>query len=279
MKIVAYSLLFLSCMSHAYERATITSALSKELSALSTRKSSTLFNCDGAFQCPPKPTCSFDCRGPRGKPGHRGRQGVTGATGATGPAALCGLNSLFINAPMMTDEFGNSNPDITFANTYGPSTSFTTPTVTAWNMIITFFPQSPKTMQFIIPDDMDTTQPITLTLHCFNNFNVEATGRVAFQVQADYKSDGEEIGTSAPATGFAETLLTADHVVVDPTGFGTNQQNIRYFTLSVPLNGALIAGNTWAYLDVLRVAPAINQDYSASVYLTAVSIDYTRICS
>jgi hypothetical protein len=216
--------------------------------------------------------------GATGITGATGATGFTGATGATGPAAECGLNYLFINASMMTDEFA-ANPDITFQNVYGPATAYTTPTVTAWIMPLTFFPQSPKVMQFIIPNDIDTAQAITLTIHCFNNINVEAAGFVAFQVQADYKSDGQEIGTSAPATGFAETLTTANHLVVDPTGSGVDQENIRYFNLSVLLDGSLIAGNTWSTLSILRVIPSDDEnDYSASVYLTAVSIQYTRIC-
>ena len=233
------------------------------------------------------------CRGPRGSRGHRGRRGATGntgttgatgatgetgATGATGPAVECGVNSLFINASMMTDLY-NANPNTSFNNVYGPSTSFSTAPIAAWAMSIALFEQVPTVTQFVIPNDMDTTQPITLTLHCFNSLNVEAFGSVAFQIQTDYKSNGLEIGTTPPATGFSETLITPNHLVVDPTGFGVDQANIRYFTTSVPLDGTLIAGNTWAYVSIIRVLPSDDEnDYSAQVYLGAISIEYTRIC-
>ena len=227
------------------------------------------------YECCPGPRGS---RGPRGHRGRRGATGNTGATGATGSSLECGVNSLFINASMMTDLY-NANPNASFNNVYGPSTSFSTAPIAAWEIAIAFFQPVPKAMQFAIPNDIDTTQPITLTIHCFNSPNVEASGFVAFQVQTDYKSNGFEIGTSAPATGFSENLTTPNHLVVDPVGSGVDQENLRYFTTSVPLDGTLIAGNTWAYVSLFRVDPSDDEnDYSASVYLTAVSIEYTRLC-
>lgn len=265
MKWLAYSLLVITCALQAHNRFLPDGTTTRHMSTYA-----------AITRCPKLPTCTGirKCRGPRG---YKGNRGPRGPRGRRGPAATsCGLNYLFINAPMMTD-YSGANPDITFYNVYGPATTTTTPTVTAWMMYGSFLDPRPIVMQFVFPNDMDTTQPVTLTLHCLNNFNVEAIGFVSFQVQADYKSNGEEIGVLSPATGFAETLVTPNHLIVDPN-IDDDEANLSYFTTSVPLNGSLIAGNTWGNLAIKRIQPGEEFDYSARVYLTAVSIEYTRLC-
>jgi len=210
---------------------------------------------------------TFDC--PRGKRGRRGRRGRTGATGATGPIAPFNLrDELFINASMMTDMIG-STPNTFFTAIYG------TPTVlSAWELVNPFDPENPIGMQFVIPSTLDATQPVTLTIHCFNLL-LEAFGDVRFEVQIDYKSNGEEFGANLPATGYAETLFSGDIPIIDPI-FSPNG---RYFTVTIPLNAALMAGKTWSELVVSRVPTTNNNNYQGSIFLTAFSIQYTKTVS
>ena len=238
------------------------------------------------------PLCCEKERGPRGRRGKKGRRGHTGPTGATGATGLTGptgatgttgatgatgaagtlLDELFINAPMMYDING-LNPVKLFNNVYGSNTVFD-----VWQN----FPSSSPLInfigtQFVIPSTIDITQPITLTRHCFNQRVPEVpVGDVAFQIQTDYKSFQEELGILAPATGYAETIISPDITLINPIS-----GNLRYFTVSVPLNGLLIDSNTWANVVIVRTTPSSggNNEYIASTYLTALSVQYTKLSS
>ncbi len=212
----------------------------------------------------------FDCpRGKRGKHGKRGKTGATGATGATGPIAPFNLrDELFINALMMTNTIAGT-PDTFFTDVYG------TPTIlSAWGLTSPFDVNNPIGTQFVIPSTLDTTQPVVLVIHCFN-VRLEAFGEVRFQVQIDYKGDGQEFGANPPANGYSETLFTGNIPVIDPV----NPPNARYFMVTVPLNGALMAGKTWSELVLSRVATTDDNDYQGPVFLTAFSIQYTKTMS
>jgi len=218
-------------------------------------------------------TGSTGATGPTGTIGNTGATGATGSTGATGATGADAslLDELFINAPMMYDING-LNPVRIFDTLYGPNTLFD-----VWQMFRSS--ESPSTnsiaTQFVIPSTLDSSQPITLILHCFSRFVDEiGNGDVRFQVQADYKSFQQEVGILAPATGYAETIASPDYAVIDPT-----PGNLMYFTVSLPLNGALVNGNTWGNLVIQRIVPISTIEYFGSTYLAAISIHYTRLNS
>jgi len=204
--------------------------------------------------------------GNTGPTGTTGPTGSTGSTGATGPGNL--IDELFINAFMMTNTIAQT-PDTFFTATYG------TPTVlAAWALINPFDGITPVGTQFIIPSTLDATQPVTLTIHCFS-IPLEAFGDVRFQVQIDYKANGEDFGANPPANGYSETLLSGDYTVVD----ALSSPNSKYFTTTIPLNGTLIAGKTWSELVITRTPTISGDNYQGPIFLSAVSIQYTKITS
>ncbi|HLX52443.1 MAG TPA: hypothetical protein VKR58_00785, partial [Aquella sp.] len=99
------------------------------------------------------------------------------------------------------------------------------------------------------------------------------------QIEADYATSPQEIGTSAPATGFSETLTTGNFTISEPTGSTGTQQNLNHIVVSINLSGAKIAGNNWGYLALSRVAPTSGTEYDKDIYLTLFVIKYTRLCS
>lgn len=249
--------------------------------------------------------CSNPCgnRGPRGKRGHRGRPGPTGSTGATGPSGgmtgatgstgatgptgatgatgstgstgstgATGLanftDELFLNALMMTNSDGETANTI-FLNTYGTQT-----TVNAWEMYGPGDSLDANVIgaQFIIPTTLDATQPVSLTLHFFSTIDSELPGDIQLQVRTDYKSNGEQLGDTAPATGYAETIILPTYTILP---IGPLSANLSYFTLTVPLNPALLAGATWGFIAVDRLFVDIDP-YFASIYLTGLSLQYTK---
>ena len=116
-------------------------------------------------------------------------------------------------------------------------------------------------------------------LHFFIDKIPASVGNVAnVQIQADYATSGDEIGTSAPATGFAETVTSGNFTITEPTGSTGAQQNLTHIVTSVTLNGALMAGNNWAYLSLTRVAPTSGTEYNKDIYLSILAFQYTRAC-
>jgi hypothetical protein len=207
--------------------------------------------------------------GPTGATGTTGATGSTGATGPTGADASL-LDELFINAPMMYDING-LNPIRLFDNMYGLNTLFD-----VWQLFTSSDANANSiATQFVIPSILDATQPIILTIHGFTRLVDEISpGEIAYQIQADYKLSSQQVGISAPATGYAEIIISPDYTVVDAVS-----GNLMYFTVSVPLTGALMNGRTWGNLVVQRTLPASEQEYAGSTYLTAISILYTKLNS
>ena len=284
---LAQSLFFLSCTATIYS---YDGATAEKKSCRENQPDCSTFNCDLFKECK---------RGPRGRRGHPGDPGATGSTGATGPGGgatgptgatgstgpvgpsgatgftgstgatgpLSFPQQIFINARMMTDGIGDVSPNAIFNSVYATPSIIEAWVLNTGDLLGT---------QFVIPSYLDGTMPVTLTLHGFSIIVFEegpVPGDVAFQVQADYELSGNQIGSTAPATGFSETLTTADYTVTNVN----EGNNLIYFTLSVPLTGALLAGNTWANLIITRVVPGSDFDYGAGIYLTEVSIDYTGI--
>jgi hypothetical protein len=214
-------------------------------------------------------------KGPRGKRGHRGHQGATGSTGSTGATGITGatgpgniLDELFINAEMMNDN-----------SALGPDTSLfvygdvgTSTPITAWAM--NPFSENPNSIgaQCPLPATLDTTQPVTLIIHCYNNNGeVPSLAEVAFQIQADYKGNYQQIGVDAPATGYSETIFSGDFAVIKPDG-----NNVMHFIIPVSLNPALMANANWINITLTRSATA-GTEYPIALFLAALAIQYSKI--
>jgi hypothetical protein len=214
--------------------------------------------------------------GPTGNTGATGATGSTGATGATGSSASCGLNQILINVFMMSNN-NSGNPDTSFNNVY--ATGASAPGLNAWSINPSTSAQNPIDAQFAIPNDLDTTQPVTLEIHFFINAIGGSSGNQAnVQVRADYAPSGVEIGTIAPATGFDETVTSGNFTITEPTGSGGGQQNLRHITTTVTLNGALMAGNNWGYITLTRITPTSGTEYNRDIYVAMYVIKYTRTC-
>ncbi|HSC25159.1 MAG TPA: hypothetical protein VLB80_03010 [Candidatus Babeliales bacterium] len=221
------------------------------------------------------PTGSTGATGSTGVTGATGITGPTGATGATGITGVSGGNQVLLNPYMMADATA-SNPNITFTKVYG--TASNSPSLDAWKISISTTTQKPITTQFALPQDLDTASPITLEIHFFINKILGSLGNLAnAQINADYAASNMEIGTSAPATGFAETVTTGNFTITEPTGSTGLQQNLTHIVTSVTLDGTKMVGKNWAYLSLTRIAPTSGTEYNKDIYLVTYSFKYTRI--
>ena len=126
--------------------------------------------------------------------------------------------------------------------------------------------------QFLIPINLDRTQPVSLTMHFFNPIG-EGTGDIRLQIQADYMQTAEIIGISFPATGYDETFQTGNLPVINPVG----ADNLRYFTVTVSLNPALMVNKTWAVVVLTRIFTTNDNDFPGPIFLTGLSVRYTRL--
>ncbi len=224
--------------------------------------------------------------GPTGATGATGATGPTGATGATGASitgatgatGAGGKTQLFLNAYQIGDDTGG-NPNVSFNNVYGPTSASNVPSLVAWKV-------SPSTVgnakplggQFAVPQDIDTSQPITLQIDLYIDAINGSSGTVAnIQIQADYEKNGNEIGTTAPATGFSQTVTTGNFTVTEPTGATGTQANLKLNVVSVTLSSALMAGNDWGYVSLFRVAPTSGTEYTKDIYLALFTLRYTRL--
>jgi hypothetical protein len=177
---------------------------------------------------------------------------------------------------MMSDN-STGNPDTSFSNVYG--TGVTAPILNAWSVNRSNEVQDPVGAQFTIPDDLDTASPITVEIHFFIDVIGGSTGNQAnVQIQADYAASGVEIGISAPATGFAETVTSGNFTITEPTGSSGGQQNLTHTTTIVTLDGSLMVGKNWGYIVLRRIAPTSGTEYDRDIYLTTFVIKYTRTC-
>lgn len=99
---------------------------------------------------------------PTRKRGPTGTTGSTGVTGATGPIAPFNLrDELFINAPMIQTQL-EKHPIQFLSMSMAPNSAF------SLGAIQSFCISSTIGTQFIIPNTLDTTQPVTLIIHCFS---------------------------------------------------------------------------------------------------------------
>ncbi len=250
MKHLAQFLFILSCTSYAYDQSIVTkSAIKKELTT----------RCGTA-----------NCRGPRGPRGHHGDRGPRGHRGPRGTSGSCGLNELFLNANMLTGidaEAGLQSPLL--FSPYGPNnlTAF----VAAWAMFPSTFVDSYTVgANFDIPQDLDITKPVTVVLHFLVALQESPGNQAKIQLQADYKNSGDELG--APVPGFADTQVSVDFTITEPT----ISTNLRQISIPISLDITKITG-PWAIIQVRRIAPASNE-YSNAIYLSTISVQYSRIC-
>lgn len=238
-------------------------------------------------------TGSTGATGATGSTGATGATGAgaTGSTGATGAAGGCGQGSLFLNPYMMLKQEGNggsSNSDVTTSITpdklFGGSkqtpvygTGVNQPVFSAW-ILPTANGNSQSDyhifgLQFVLPSDVDVTQPVTLVYHIMVKDNGDDTGAAAMTVQADYVPDNTDFGTTATAGGFSETVASGDFTVVQPTGSTV----LHHQTVSVNLNNTLMLPNDWVFLSISR-SPTTGAEYPDNIYLSVVELRYTRTC-
>ena len=171
------------------------------------------------------------------------------------------------------------NPNVMFTRVYGPAGNL--PTIETWRVRPSAMTQEPVSAQFAIPQDLDTASPITLEIHFFINKITGSSGTAAnVQINADYAATSQEIGTTAPATGFKETVTSGNFTITEPTGSTPPQQNLMHIVTSVPLNGALMVGNNWGFVSLTRIATiAPDIEYDRDIYIVMFSFKYTRLCS
>lgn len=266
MKKLALFLLFLSCTSYNYDIPMVTD---NEQQARCASQSMCYMNDSNC--------CTTQCPGPQGPRGKRGKRGRRGRTGATGVAGTGGEGCFFINQysiaqQQMTDGFViNFDPDSAFL-----AYPLTSPgvVVTAWHLPpflldLTILYLAP----FVVPSDLDTTQPVFLDFHLFFAEEEFAPGTAALEVLAQYTGNGVEFGSNPPATGFVETVTSADFAVTPPADL----ENLVSAIVTVQLDGALMAGNDTGDLVIYRVAPTTGTQYNGSIYLDSIAVRYTRL--
>ena len=233
--------------------------------------------------------------GPTGATGNTGATGPTGATGATGISGTCGIGSIFINPYMILQQDGNgipipggttttTTPDQLFGSGVGADhpvfgTSANEPEMSMWKL-----PQAVGNnqddyhimgAQFIVPQDLDNTQPVTLDYHLFILAEGQTANEVAaMNVQAVYVPNNTNFGTTGGAGGFSESVTSPDFIVVEPI---TPPTRLHHQVVTVPLNNALMAPGDWAFLSILRSIP-LGTEYGASFYLGGLQINYSRVC-
>lgn len=214
-------------------------------------------------------------KGDRGKRGKNGKRGATGATGATGTASP-GLNELFLNGLMIisSDDEGGPRPSVPLAP-YGDPTG---PNIITWELFPspTFNVDPTYGANFTIPIDLDRTKPVTVVLHLLIPNNTIATGIFAkIQIDADYKNSYELLGIEPPATGFADTQVSPDFIITQPTPSAPDNSNLMHISTTVSLDPSKITGD-WAFLKISRIPPIAAQ-YTGIIFLSTVSVQYTRI--
>lgn len=202
----------------------------------------------------------------------RGKKGPRGLRGPRGRAAGCGLGELFINAQMMFWAFDAIFPPNFVSDPYAPVTTF----IMSWTLVPSSSDLPPIGANFNIPIDLDRTKPVTAVIDVLVNSDFTVAGnRAKIEVNMDYQPNNGVLGTIFPASGFADTQVSADFTVTPATP--ANSDNMRHISVPVALDPTKIDGD-WAFIGVSRIAPSANE-YSANLYLSAISIQYSRICS
>lgn len=215
--------------------------------------------------------CGFDaneiaCQ--RGETGKRGRKGRKGPAGAN----ACGLGELFLNAPMLASsgEGLGYPPD----NSFTPYSPIDT-NIPAWQVRQSVFEDTPVEGIFNIPIDLDRTQPVTAVIHFLVPSFPVLIGAAKIRIDMIYLPNSDLLGFISPATGFDDTQLSADFIVMNADPAASN--NMRHVSVSVALDPTKIDGE-WAFIGVSRTAPATTE-FDSPIYLSTISIQYTRTCS
>ena len=209
-------------------------------------------------------TGSTGSQGFVGFTGTTGSQGTTGATGAIGAGSR---DSMSFNALSMGTTLAIS--PYQFLLTYGVNTS----SIYAWVLDPTTL--NPVNLQFSLPKDLDVNSPASLSLFILIPKTVSPLGNTAnLQIQADYRIN-QEIGTGSPATGYAETVSTGNFTIIQPVSLLST--NLCVMRVDVSLTPSLMMQNGWANFVIQRIAPLTLQDYSASLYLSVVAFNYSKI--
>jgi hypothetical protein len=173
-------------------------------------------------------------------------------------------------SPITTTTVPTQEFDTVYGNTYNA------PAFSAWIL-------SPSTVgidfenfigtQSVIPNDLDTTMPVFLDFHILVA-QFGDLGDAQLQLQADYVTNNQEFGGNLPATGFAQTVLSGDFAILEPT----NATNLTHTIVTVPLDQALMLNSDWIFFLVTRVATTGNE-YPDNIYLSSITVRYTRMCS
>jgi len=228
---------------------------------LSSKKRKKLLRCCG-IDSHEMPCCK---RGKTGKRGPRGRRGPSGENS-------CGSAELFLNAPMMTSsgEGGGYPADSTFT----PYTPVAT-VLPSWQVRPSNFEDTFVEGIFNIPADLDITQPVTAVMHfLIPSFDIPI-GIAHLRIDMIYLPNNDLLGFTPPAAGLDDTQFSGDFLVMSAAPIGSD--NLRHISVSVPLDPTVINGQ-WALIGVSRVAPA-GLEYAGDLYLSTISIQYSRICS
>jgi len=230
------------------------------------------------------------CKGKRGRRGHRGHTGATGATGAAGIQGItgntgatgaigatgpefCGVNELFLNANMLTGIVGEGGSSPVGLFPYGNNSQ--NAIVNGWELQPNIFgSRFTVGANFNIPNDLDATQPVTVILHLLIAHN-GSVGNAQIQLNIDYRNSNDILGVEAPATGFSDTQTSPVFAVIEPPISAPNDSNLRQISIAIPLDITQITGD-WAFMQVYRVDTA---GYPDSIYLSTISVQYSRICA
>ncbi|HEX4069276.1 MAG TPA: hypothetical protein VHX42_04205, partial [Candidatus Babeliales bacterium] len=146
----------------------------------------------------------------RGKRGKRGKRGPRGKRGRSVSSSNCGLNEVLINAPMMC-WFGQAILPDALVTPYNNGSAGNTD-IPTWTLYAsTDFPYNPFVgANFNVPVDLDTTKPVTAVIHMLVDSSDETGDQAKLQVQMDYQPNDGLLGSVVPATGFADTEVSAD---------------------------------------------------------------------
>lgn len=240
----------------------VVAALNKEL-----KRSKVAKCCGGSGSSCSNNSDSTCCkRGKRGKRGPRGHRGDPSSS----------LGEFFINAPMMC-WFGQAIFPDTILIPYDNGSVQGTNILT-WTLYPSteFVGNPPVGANFNVPIDLDVTKPVTAVIHMLVDSSVETGNQATLQMQADYQANNGLLGSVSPATGFADTENSADFTVT--SAIPSLSTNLVQMSIPVSLDPTKMAVGDWAFITVGRIAPAANE-YSGILYLSTISIQYTRLNS
>ena len=278
MKKIAQFLLLVSFASYAHDNSKLIEVAKSCASSCYGQDCSTQY-CTPGPQGEPGPRGK---RGPRGERGHRGdtgptgaigtagTTGATGATGVTGAASGAGLNEVLLTAAMLAGcGEGPLFPTINVVFT-GAGGCFSVP---VWPMIY-FGPGEVGNGgwgPFNVPIDLDNTKPVTAVVHILVPSSTAPNGNANIEVDMAYLAN-DEIGG-----GFSDTETSGDFAVISPSSDPSNT-NVTQITVPVSLDPTLLVPGDWAFISVTRI-PATTNEFTANIFLSTISIQYSRLSS